>query len=473
MKIIIIGAGIAGLASGIYAQKNGIESIIYEKNTYVGGNLVYPNNKKENLSIVPWMACGKENIELFQVWNEFIPQDNFFIPPFFFKYQDENNTFTFWQDKNKTKEEWLSKSPNDTKQIHSFFSTISDLEDYVENANIPWDLMNPFLTTKKQLKQRKINKIISKYENITVEEYFSSFSDKSIKNAFLSIFNHNESIITLLLTIANYLSGKLVQPKKGINDILEQLKNIYISMGGKIIFQETLEEIKWANPNSCEKVIFKSGKYDYADEYILAIDRKFYLRYENKEAYPVYSGIHFSYYVDFLKLYKKNNNYQEGIYIYSCEPIKIGKNYYSQIILHIIPSLNEVYCTFKQDIKDYEYWESLYQTDFLYNKKLKEICDEVKSIIENIFPEWKKIQLKEVITPIDYFKLTNTYKGSIYSFHITPQGKPIYHNGNINMTNVYIASQWMNSPGGIDQAFLSGKFIIQRIIESYRKGKKL
>ena len=89
MKIIIIGAGIAGLASGIYAQKNGIESIIYEKNTYVGGNLVYPNNKNENLSIVPWMACGKENIELFQVWNEFIPQDNFFIPPFFFKYQDE------------------------------------------------------------------------------------------------------------------------------------------------------------------------------------------------------------------------------------------------------------------------------------------------------------------------------------------------------------------------------------------------
>ena len=31
-KIIIIGAGISGLSAGIFAQKNGYNTIIYEKN---------------------------------------------------------------------------------------------------------------------------------------------------------------------------------------------------------------------------------------------------------------------------------------------------------------------------------------------------------------------------------------------------------------------------------------------------------
>ena len=39
-KIIIIGAGVAGLSSGIYAQKAGYETVIYEKNAVPGGECV-------------------------------------------------------------------------------------------------------------------------------------------------------------------------------------------------------------------------------------------------------------------------------------------------------------------------------------------------------------------------------------------------------------------------------------------------
>ncbi len=36
-KIIIIGGGIAGLTAGIFAQKNGFDSVILEKNHTPGG----------------------------------------------------------------------------------------------------------------------------------------------------------------------------------------------------------------------------------------------------------------------------------------------------------------------------------------------------------------------------------------------------------------------------------------------------
>lgn len=36
-KVIIIGAGLAGLSSGIYLKKEGYDVTIYEKNNYAGG----------------------------------------------------------------------------------------------------------------------------------------------------------------------------------------------------------------------------------------------------------------------------------------------------------------------------------------------------------------------------------------------------------------------------------------------------
>jgi phytoene desaturase len=36
-KVIIIGGGIAGLSAGIFAQKNGFQSLILEKNQTLGG----------------------------------------------------------------------------------------------------------------------------------------------------------------------------------------------------------------------------------------------------------------------------------------------------------------------------------------------------------------------------------------------------------------------------------------------------
>ena len=47
-KVIIIGAGISGLVSGIYCLKNGFDVCIYEKNSFSGGLLV--NSIQKNFS---------------------------------------------------------------------------------------------------------------------------------------------------------------------------------------------------------------------------------------------------------------------------------------------------------------------------------------------------------------------------------------------------------------------------------------
>ncbi len=485
MKVIIIGAGIAGLSCGIYAQKNGMKSIIYEKNTYVGGSIIYPDSKKlEDESIVPWMGCGTTSKELYSAWNEciFLTSEDYLDVPFLFSYSDGKHSFHFFKDKEKTKQEWLELSMEDQKVISSFFSIIEDLEDYQVNAEQPWDLMGAFATTKKQLKQRKVNRILEKLENITVEEYFRSFHHPIFRQGWFSLFLPHQSVSTLFLALSFYTSGKLIFPKGGSKRIVDKMIQTYLSLGGKII-QKEVKELKIVNQNHCNGVLFSSNDTDEADAYILtpnpyytihhllkgkSNDRRFLLRYENHQDYPIRSGVHIVWHI-------KEDLKQEGIYIFSCEPFKVARNYCSELALHIHGSLHEIYCTIHQDDLDYEYWVSLERNSFLYEKKindLKKIIDErMKTIYTQLkdFQWKKKIQMVALYTPIQYEKATNAYKGSIYSFQITPKGKGIYHTGETDIHNVYLANQWMTSPGGMDSAFLAGKFALERLKVKMRK----
>ena len=36
-RMVIVGGGIAGLSTGIFAQRNGFDTVILEKNNYPGG----------------------------------------------------------------------------------------------------------------------------------------------------------------------------------------------------------------------------------------------------------------------------------------------------------------------------------------------------------------------------------------------------------------------------------------------------
>jgi len=68
-KIIIIGGGVAGLTAGIYAQKNGYDSCILEKNHILGGECTGWDRKGYHIDgCIHWLVGTKENTPMYKLW---------------------------------------------------------------------------------------------------------------------------------------------------------------------------------------------------------------------------------------------------------------------------------------------------------------------------------------------------------------------------------------------------------------------
>ena len=73
-------------------------------------------------------------------------------------------------------------------------------------------------------------------------------------------------------------------------------------------------------------------------------------------------------------------------------------------------------------------------------------------------------------TPLTYQRYCNAYHGAYMSF-ITRKGEKAFRvKGTIKgIKNLYIASQWINAPGGLPVALVAGKFAVQRILKKEKR----
>ncbi|MBQ3918662.1 MAG: NAD(P)/FAD-dependent oxidoreductase, partial [Oscillospiraceae bacterium] len=76
----------------------------------------------------------------------------------------------------------------------------------------------------------------------------------------------------------------------------------------------------------------------------------------------------------------------------------------------------------------------------------------------------------DVWTPMTYVRYCNAYHGAYMSFVTTVGTKQLREKGTFkNVSNFYMAGQWIMSPGGLPIAVISGKFAIQRILKKEKR----
>ena len=71
LKLVIIGAGVAGLAAGVYARRSGFETVILEKHIIPGG-LSTSWSRKGYLfeGGMHWLTGSSEKLTLNRIWRE-------------------------------------------------------------------------------------------------------------------------------------------------------------------------------------------------------------------------------------------------------------------------------------------------------------------------------------------------------------------------------------------------------------------
>jgi len=126
-KIIVIGAGIGGLAAGCYARMNGFQTTIFESGERAGGLCTSWNRGGFTFDgCIRHFAGLKPESALYKMWSDLgaTPEEAFF-PEELVKVIDESGrTFTVYYDTDRLEEEMKSLAPEDSDTIEEYIKAI-------------------------------------------------------------------------------------------------------------------------------------------------------------------------------------------------------------------------------------------------------------------------------------------------------------------------------------------------------------
>ena len=492
-KIVIIGGGVSGLSSGIYALQNGFDAVIYEKHSVLGGLCSSWNRYGFHIDgCVHWLTGTQEHTDLYKMWqdlgvitcsDDIVYHQNAGV----FKVLDKE--FTLYCDINKFEQELLSLAPEDKKQIKKLCNNLVTIMNLPLPLNEPINTMSLKRLTKVGLSILPFLSFYSKISHTSCEQYAKKFKSPYMKHLITRFQSGPGSLYQTLYSLATIIFNNGGVPTHGSKGLVDKLVNKFVSLGGQYYVNQGAKKFNINKKGICESLLLENGSLIYADYFISAVDARILLdkllegkyvdkklekRYKNPVKFPIVScfGCYFA--LD-KELVKKVFNGSHRYFV-SVEPFKVGLRTVDQIIVrnfsfdsyfdHNNKTVLEI--EFDQYYDHYEFWESIYNDKEKYNAVKKDICNTILSRLVAVYPELKieDFQYLDSYSPCTLNRYTGAYKGSFMSFLFTHDNKILFHSGNIcHIKNLYFASQWSQSPGGLPLAAAVGKFSIQRILK--------
>lgn len=482
-KVIIIGAGVSGLTAGIYGQKMGLETEIYEMHSIPGGECTGWSRKGYHFdNCIHWLTGTKEGSELNDLWKEIGALDKVRVieKDYIINVNKDNKSLFLYTNLDMLRNELNSISPGDKEAIDEFIKEIKAFETISIPINKPVDHRNIMDKLRLVSDYKDVGKYMKRIGKLSVKEYSERFKSELIRTALTSFMPDNFSAIALISSIATITSGNGGFPEGGSLKMAKRIEEKYRTLGGKIVYNSKVKKII-IEENIAKGIELENGKIIYGDYIIAAGDgiklMKNLLEDKYKDDYfdelcfnnekcLTHSSIEVSLGI------KCDLSNRPHLAVYEIEPLKFANTTINKLgIKH--------YCSEKEfapkgcsvvkvniSTYDYEYFKELRDNNIeKYKEEKSRIGNEVVKNIEIIYPEVKDfIEVVDVATPVTYERYCDAYKGAWMGFDMTPEQKQKDSNGKVDgIENLYIAGQWLWQTGGLPTALASGKWSIQRI----------
>ena len=266
-KIIIIGGGIAGLTAGVYAQKAGFESVIYEKHTISGGECTGWDRKGFHIDgCIHWLTGTKDGTRLNKVWKDIgaLEDVEIYQPDSFVEVQDEDTKVILYRDLDKFKAHLIEVSPEDTDEIKKLCEYIEPFYAFEPPTGKPFDQMNLMQKMKFYSSMVGIGGVVNSLGEMTVSEYLERFKNPTIRIALQSAVPEYYSAYILFNSLGTFMSGNGGRPKGGSRAFAQRIEDKYRSSGGTIKLGNGVSEILIENGIAIG-VRLEDGTEDQAD----------------------------------------------------------------------------------------------------------------------------------------------------------------------------------------------------------------
>lgn len=483
-KIIIIGAGISGLAAGCYLQMNGYNTQIFEMHNLPGGLCTAWRRKNYTFDGCIHSLSGKNpKYKLTQYWQELIDIQNlpFHHHDILTQIRDKDGKIvSCYTDPDKLEAEMKSIAPQDTKFIEDLTRAIRKLENYDTMPSKPLELWSPLDYYLSQFKTRPVMKNLMKYRK-SIAEITKKCQSPLLKKALNSEFFSHYPAYFFLFSIGQLHNGNAGYPIGGSLPLAQMVAKKYLELGGKIQYTAKVSKILVKNDTAVGITLSSGESFEDANIVISAadghstifemlsgnyIDNKIRKLYSEHPMWPspviVYLGISRSF-----------EQEPEQIELHLEEPIQIDpKSRLERIpitIYNFDPTLAPKGKTTIRIIlepADYEYWALLRENrKEQYDKEKNRVSIEVIELLERHLGNIKDhIEVVDVATPVTFHRYTNNWRGSIQGWEWLPGLIPETVKKELpKLKNFYMIGQWVTPGGGVPSALISGRDIAQII----------
>lgn len=495
-KIIIIGGGIAGLTAGIYGLQNGYEVALYEKNATPGGECTGWNRQGYHIdNCIHWLTGCTPTNDLYAIWKNIDALDDdtaLYHEPYFYCLHSDGKALHFWSDLEKARAEFLECAPEDSLEINKLFDHIR----LSESVRVPCEKsladMNMIDYLKFGMTMADMGKVIKEYGNDTIADLANRFQNPLVREMLTQYLHDSYKAITLLSSIGFYTGGGAAIPMGGSVGMIKRITDRFLSLGGKLYTNMPATGIT-TDGRFAKSVSFADGSEAACDFVICAadpavtfdkllpskyMDKKLRKMYETREGYHVSSAFHISFGI----LGNEECGLPCGSSVHPCEPYHVGKSDFDHIGIRLYDYEKSLFpadkrviqCNIPQEIADYEYWKALHADRTRYLAEKEKIAEAISLRIYRLFPALEnRLIVLDTYSPYTFTKWCGAYKGAYMSFFEQKGYKSLTAKNSIRgLSNVFLASQWLSTNGGLPMAATSGRFAVMNLVKRDKRISK-
>ncbi len=462
-SILIIGAGIGGLAAGCYAQMNGYRVRILEMHTRPGGQCTaWARHGYTFDGCIHNLAGTSPGSPFHQMWRELgvVPKISFHAYDELVSVERPDGApFTVHTNLDRLAAHMKELSPSDGAVVDEFMAGARRFTNF---DLLGLALASPF----ERIKAVAALLPLMKYAGVTLDQFAHRFVDPFLKRAFPSLLYDwpQSPLLMLMAFLGRTHVGDFGWAKGGSAKFAEAIEERFRELGGEIRYQAKVSSIIVENGRAVGAKL-SDGREERADVVVSnangyttifdMLDGRYTTRairdYYSKPEDRIEMGIHVS-----LGVNRDLSRESHAIVLPLPEPVVIANEVRTRLYVEPFGFDPSLAPAGKGVLKvvlgtGYHVWEELGREPSQYDAEKHRVADAVIAQLEKRFPGLSsQVEVVDVATPITTKHFTDNGHG--YRTPVSNMILGLFMGRKLSQTlpglaNFYMVGQWAGTPG--------------------------
>ncbi len=478
--VLIIGAGLAGLAAGVYAQRNGYRSRIFEHHGQPGGVAAWwrrgPYHIDGGIHFLMGHRPGGALYELYRQLGTAAP-DSVTDMAEYGAYVDETTgkSALLTADLQQIQASLSELSPADAGAVRELIAgarAFMAAGAFDMGLGNPPELAGPFETLRQAWSMRKVLRYFGGKYGRTAAEFAQGLHDPTLRCIVENLFLPEAPLWFLFMVLGLLADRQMGLLTRGCEGFVQPIEQRFKALGGQITYHAEVETILVEN-DAAVGIRLANGEEHRADTVISAadgqntifsmldghyVDSAITARYRDWKLIKPWAMLSFGVAREFPAA-PHFTTYRLA------EPITVGPQRVELLGLRLFNYSPHFAPAGKTVIQpafeaDWDYWNDLQARDrAAYEAEKARVAAEVLRRLEPHFPGLSaQVEMTDVATPYTTWRYTRNWRGAYEGWLPTgPQLMTALPRTLPGLANFVMAGQWVMPGGGVPTCLISGR----------------